>query len=376
MLNTHQKSNNQNNSVFLAKEKKNSAPSDLSATSPMPASEIQREIDALIHEDKFKKSNSNQNLPSIPKMTNSNQNNQYFKNNYDLPQIPSAQQPNFSYNKMINPQNYNTQYSAQSYNTPYSAQNSAQNSAQYSAQSYNTPYSAQNYNNTPYGAQSYNLSKQSGGASRNISRSKSRPSETYDENDITAETMSRSSDNNTGNISSASDSMYNSNNYNKSKKMVMNRSTNLQYNDTSNNSQTYNDEDESERMARTTYSDNSNSNYEDFQDDEFTESSMDREQGRNNGKMSRTLPDAIKKRHAFREFLKDNGITGGLEINSLLEKYIDESGVDKKKNLDEAIKRAKEKMLDDKKKGVLEKRMLKIKEEMKARREAKKNNKK
>ncbi len=91
---------------------------------------------------------------------------------------------------------------------------------------------------------------------------------------------------------------------------------------------------------------------------------------------SRELPEAIKKRHVLRAFLKEHGITGGLPLSAVIEKYLDESGVDKKTNLDKAIKYAKEKILEDKKKGIFDKRLKETEKAQKEAREEKKRNKK
>lgn len=329
--------NSSNNSVFLPREKKyNSFHSDLSATSPMPPSEVRKEIHALVNEDKLR---NGYNSSKMSQHSNFSQN-----------RAQTNSQPNYSQNYSDMNRSHNLTVSEFSDNFDF------------------TPSSHSFLDNMK--------NKQMGGASRF--------SEMYDENDITGDSMNR-------NINSIStDSMDNSSNYNRSKRMVMARSNNSQrgdsqrsdsqrsdsqrsdsqrnnsqYSDSQRSNSQYSDSQYSDRMARSTFSDLSNSNNDYDDESEYSSSHSSR-------KPARELPDSIKKRQNLRTFLSDNGVKGGLEITSLIEKYINESGVDKKKNLDEAIKIAKERMLDDIKKGKIEQIIQKIKDDMKAKREEKK----
>lgn len=124
------------------------------------------------------------------------------------------------------------------------------------------------------------------------------------------------------------------------------------------------------QMSRNIYTED----YSDEQSDEYDEK-PNRSMSREKSIVKRELPDAIKKRQELRTFLKENGITGGLEISPLIEKYLDESGFDKKENLDKAIDAAKKKMLKDQSNGTIDKLLQKFKTDIKNKREAKKKNK-
>lgn len=218
------------------------------------------------------------------------------------------------------------------------------------------------------------------------------------------------------------DSMENSDNYHQSRQLAM-ESTDFEeteYTDNIDNPDYYDDETEYTESSRygdtdldtndytnSSYADRyiSRSNrgmmrmYTDDDDDTYTESdvldsttnidstmdsttdyrptrqSRTNNRSKINRRTSRELPPAIKKRQELRKFMKDNGITGGIEISSVIEKYLNDSGVNKKTNLDEAIRIAKENIIKDKKSGKIDKVINDFKEEFARRREKKKKQK-
>lgn len=130
------------------------------------------------------------------------------------------------------------------------------------------------------------------------------------------------------------------------------------------------------KMSRSKYAISKGNKYDTTEEsDESYDDNLSSEQYDASPKLKRTSPESFKKRQEFRRFLKENDISGGIEIASLMEKYINESGIDKKENLDKAIDAAKKKILKDKSNGSLDKIIEKIKLDMKNKREAKKKSK-
>ncbi|ARF09308.1 hypothetical protein Catovirus_2_257 [Catovirus CTV1] len=299
-------------SIFLPKNNSERF-SNLSATSPMPNFMNNNSTEAKKVNDNIQSLLSDKNMnvkPNLPKYDNQNRSNN-TNSQYSIP------------------------YSQFSHNIPYS-QNSSYSQTMSDTMQYsdNTAYSE--YSNSAYfqkmsGGKRKNYSEKSDNSeysqsdrSRNMSRS-ARSVETYDEDDVTGSSMSRSKSYNSATPSD--------------------------------NSNSYKSEDSEEYPRRNKR--NQTKGGGDDSDD----------------KPKKELPESIRKRLDAKKTMKDNGITGGIELSSVLETYLKETGLDLKKDLDKAIKIALDKMMSDKRKGTLEKIIQEAKDEIKRKREEKKKNK-